>query len=66
MFSMPPAIAQSIVAEPDLVRGVAIACAPEPQTRLTVSAGTVDRQAGVDGGLASRVHLDAGLDRRCP
>ena len=40
MFSMPPASAQP--ARPDQISSAALAsaCAPEPQTRLTVSAGT--------------------------
>lgn len=40
MFSMPPAMAQSIM--PDQISSAALAtpCAPAPQTRFTVSAGT--------------------------
>ncbi len=37
-----------------------MACAPEPQTRLTVSAGTVTGSP-MDGGLPGRIHLGAGL-----
>ena len=39
MFSMPPAIATATPGR-DLLRAETIACAPEPQTRLTVIAGT--------------------------
>ena len=40
MFSMPPAIAASTWPSQISCAAVAIACAPEPQTRLTVIAGT--------------------------
>ena len=40
MFSMPPATALSIKPSITSCAALAIACAPEPQTRLTVSAGT--------------------------
>ena len=40
MFSMPPAIAASTWPSQISCAADAIACAPEPQTRLTVIAGT--------------------------
>jgi hypothetical protein len=40
MFSMPPAIAQSTLPSQISCAAEAIACAPEPQTRFTVIAGT--------------------------
>src|SRR5258708_22986615 len=40
MFSMPPAMATSTWPSQISCAAVAIACAPEPQTRLTVIAGT--------------------------
>ncbi len=40
MFSMPPAIAASASPSQISCAAEAIACAPEPQTRLTVIAGT--------------------------
>jgi len=40
MFSMPPANAQSIMPVHTSSAALTIRCAPEPQTRLTVSAGT--------------------------
>src|SRR2546422_7043418 len=40
MFSMPPAMARSMWPSQISCAADAIACAPEPQTRLTVIAGT--------------------------
>ena len=40
MFSMPPAMAQSIMPAQISSAALATPCAPDPQTRLTVSAGT--------------------------
>ena len=40
MFSMPPAIASVATPAAISVAAVAIACAPEPHTRFTASAGT--------------------------
>ena len=40
MFSMPPATALSMKPSMTSCAALAIACAPEPQTRLTVMAGT--------------------------
>ena len=40
MFSMPPAMAQSIIPAQISSAALATAWAPEPQTRFTVSAGT--------------------------
>ena len=62
MFSMPPATALSMKPSITSCAALAIACAPEPQTRLTVIAGTFDRHAAVNGRLPGRVHLVAGLD----
>src|SRR5215831_8607188 len=41
MFSMPPATATSMLPSAISCAAETMACAPEPQTRLTVSAGTV-------------------------
>src|SRR6516164_6804299 len=41
MFSMPPATAALMLPSAISCAAETIACAPEPQTRLTVSAGTV-------------------------
>ncbi len=41
MFSMPPATAASTAPAAISCAADTIACAPEPQTRLTVMAGTV-------------------------
>src|ERR1700733_11844782 len=40
MFSIPPATAQEVYPERISSAALAIACAPEPHTRFTVSAGT--------------------------
>jgi len=40
MFSMPPAMATSISPAAICWAAVTMACAPEPQTRFTVMAGT--------------------------
>jgi hypothetical protein len=62
MFSMPPAIAASTCPSQISCAAEAIACAPEPQTRLTVSAGNADRNAALDRRLPRRIHAVAGLD----
>ena len=62
MFSMPPAIAASMSPSQISCAAEAIACAPEPQTRLTVSAGTANRNAAADRRLPRRIHAVARLD----
>ena len=62
MFSMPPAIAQSMKPSQISCAAVATACAPEPQTRFTVMRGHLDGHAAVDRCLTRRVHPVAGLD----
>src|SRR5215831_7245938 len=56
MFSMPPATATLMLPREISCAAETMACAPEPQTRLTVRAGVVI------GSLAGGIHLGASLD----
>src|SRR6059036_1313047 len=60
MFSIPPAMALSRLPSQISCAADAIACAPEPQTRLTVIAGTATGMPPLIA--ACRVHPVAGLD----
>jgi hypothetical protein len=59
---MPPATAASTAPRRISCAADTIACAPEPQTRFTVIAGTDTGSPAWDGGLTRRVHLSAGLN----
>ena len=62
MLSMPPATAA--LAFPNRISCAAdtIACAPEPQTRFTVMAGTVTGRPALNRRLAGGIHLGPGLN----
>ena len=62
MFSIPPAIPASISPAAICWAIVTTACAPEPQTRLTVIAGTATGKPAADRRLAAWVHPVSGLD----
>ena len=62
MFSMPPATATSTLPSRISCAADTMACAPEPQTRLTVMRRNRHRQPGMNRGLTGRIHLGAGLN----
>ena len=61
MFSMPPATATLILPSAISWAAETMACAPEPQTRLTVSAGTVTGSPACTAACRAGFHLGAGL-----
>jgi hypothetical protein len=62
MFSMPPAIVQLAMPLQISMAALATAWAPEPQTRLTVRAGTSTGSPPPMPAWRAGVHLAAGLD----
>ena len=57
MLSAPPASAKSASPSASACTQETIACAPEPQSRLTFIAGARVRHAGLDRGDAAEVHV---------
>ena len=62
MFSMPPAMAASISPAAICCAAETIACAPEPQTRFTVIAGTDTGTPPPIDACRAGIHPVAGLD----